>query len=188
MDKFGNLKLHKNKPTVIAEVGVNHGCNYNLAKKYIHLVAKSRADAIKFQSYKAELIAAKNSPAYWDTKEEKTKTQYKLFKKYDKFDFKDFNNFKKISEKKKLRFLTTVFDVGNVDKFDKILKIFKISFSDITNVPLLRKIGSKNKHVIVSTGSSTLKEIAFALKILNLPKSKVCIMHCVLNINKNCRC
>ena len=83
--------------------------------------------------------------------------------------------------KKKIKFLTTIFDTENVDKYNKLIQVFKISSSDITNVPLLKKIGLKKKHVILSTGASTIKEINFALKILNLPKSKICLMHCVLN-------
>ena len=77
--------------------------------------------------------------------------------------------------------MSTIFDVDAVDEFDSLLKIYKISSSDINNVPLLRKIGSKNKHTIISTGASNIKEIKFAIKNLNLPKKKICIMHCVLN-------
>ncbi len=185
MDKFGNLKLYPDRPTIIAEAGVNHGCSIKLAKKYVNLVSKAKADAIKFQTYKAELIASKNSPAYWDTSEEKTKSQYKLFKKFDKFNFKEFNELKKLCNKKKLTFLTTLFDTESVDKYNKLIKVYKISSSDITNVPLLRKIGNKKKHVIISTGASTTSEIKFALKILNLPKYKICLMHCVLNYPTN---
>ena len=181
MDKFGNLKLYPDRPTIIAEAGVNHGCSIKLAKKYVNLVSKAKADAIKFQTYKAELIASKNSPAYWDTSEEKTKSQYKLFKKFDKFNFREFSELKKLCNKKKLSFLTTLFDTESVDKYNKLIKVYKISSSDITNVPLLRKIGTKNKHVIISTGASTISEIKFALKTLNLPKYKICLMHCVLN-------
>ena len=180
MDKFGNLKLYPDRPTIIAEAGVNHGCSIKLAKKYVNLVSKAKADAIKFQTYKAELIASKNSPAYWDTSEEKTKSQYKLFKKFDKFNFREFSELKKLCNKKKLSFLTTLFDTESVDKYNKLIKVYKISSSDITNVPLLRKIGTKNKHVIISTGASTISEIMFALKTLNLPKYKICLMHCVL--------
>ena len=100
MDKFGNLKLYPDRPTIIAEAGVNHGCSIKLAKKYVNLVSKAKADAIKFQTYKAELIASKNSPAYWDTSEEKTKSQYKLFKKFDKFNFREFSELKKLCNKK----------------------------------------------------------------------------------------
>ena len=50
MDKFGNLKLYPDRPTIIAEAGVNHGCSIKLAKKYVNLVSKAKADAIKFQT------------------------------------------------------------------------------------------------------------------------------------------
>lgn len=181
MNYFGNLKIYKNKPTIIAEAGVNHGCNFNLALKYIDLAKLGGADAIKFQTYKAEKIAHKNSPAYWNTKKEKIKNQYLLFKKYDKFDFSEYRKLYLKSKKKKIEFMTSLFDVESVDKYSEILSIFKISSSDINNVPLLKKIGQKNKNTIISTGASTLEEINKALYYLNLPEKKVCIMHCVLN-------
>jgi N-acetylneuraminate synthase len=109
------------------------------------------------------------------------KSQFQLFKKYEKFDFNEFNKLKKLCDKKKISFMTTVFDHNEIDQYDRILDIYKISSSDITNVPLLRKIGSKRKFACLSTGAATIEEINFALKILNLPKKKVCIMHCVLN-------
>ena len=61
---FGNLKIYNYKPTIIAEVGVNHNCNLKIAKKYIQLCKNAGADAIKFQTYKADKIVSKNSPAY----------------------------------------------------------------------------------------------------------------------------
>ena len=82
--KLGKRKINSNtKPYIIAEIGVNHEGSINLAKKMIYLAKKAGADAAKFQSYKAETLASKNSPAYWDLKKEKTKSQYELFKKYD---------------------------------------------------------------------------------------------------------
>ena len=180
------LKL--SRPFIIAEAGVNHGGNFKNAVKYINIAKQSGADAIKFQTYKAELIASKNSKAYWDLKSEKTKNQFDLFKKYDSLNFKDYLKLKMICDKKKILFMTTLFDVESVNKYNKLIKIYKISSSDITNIPLLETIGHKNKPVILSTGASTVLEIKRALKTLNLPKSKVCIMHCVLNyptISKN---
>ena len=87
--KFGNLILYKHKPTIIAEAGVNHSCNLKLALKYIDLAKEAGVDAIKFQTYKAQKIVSKISPAYWDETHEKTKSQYRLFKKYDKFNHVD---------------------------------------------------------------------------------------------------
>ena len=179
--KFGPFLIIENKPIIIAEVGVNHGGNFVLAKKYIEMCKKSGAHAIKFQTYKAETIVSRNSPAYWDLKLEKTKSQFELFKKYDRFNYPEFKKLKNICDKKKILFMTTLFDVNDVSKYDSLLKIYKISSSDITNVPLLRKIGQQRKYTIISTGASTIKEIKYALKVLALPRKKVCIMHCVLN-------
>ncbi len=78
---------------------------------------KSGADAIKFQTYKAETIVSRNSPAYWDLKSEKTKSQFELFKKYDKFNYLEFKKLKKICDKKKILFMTTLFDVNDVSKY-----------------------------------------------------------------------
>ena len=180
INKFGPLKLYTYKPTVIAEAGVNHGCNLSLAKRYIETAKKSGVDAIKFQTYKAELLAAKNSPAYWNIKKEKINNQFNLFKRLDKFNYKDYYTLYKKSLKEKITFMSTFFDTESVDKYDKLIKIYKISSSDINNIPLVRKIGSKKKHVIISTGAANIKEIKIAIKNLSLPKNKICIMHCVL--------
>jgi N-acetylneuraminate synthase len=179
--KFGNLNLYKNKPTLIAEAGVNHCCKLKLALKYIKLAKEAGVDAIKFQTYKAEKIVAKISPAYWDLKKEKIKSQYKLFKKYDKFNYKDYKRLFLECKKKKITFMSTLFDVEAVNTYDQILQVYKISSSDLNNIPLIRAIGQKKKYTIISTGASTIKEIKKAVKELKLPPKKLCIMHCVLN-------
>ncbi len=181
MKTFGKLKLYSNKPTIIAEAGVNHGCNLQLAKKYVYYAKKGGADAIKFQTYKAENIAHKNSPAYWDTTKEKSINQQSLFRKYDKFKYYDYKELYNYSKKNKIQFMTSLFDTNSVEIYSPLLSVFKISSSDINNIPLLRKIGKEKKHTIISTGASKLNEIKNALKYLNLPSKKVCIMHCVLN-------
>ena len=122
--KFGNLKIYSNKPTIIAEAGVNHNCNFNLAKRYITLVKNSGADAIKFQTYKAETLVTENSPSYWDNSKEKTKSQFQLFKKYEKFNFNEFNKLKNLCDKNKISFMTTVFDHNEIDQYVRILQMF----------------------------------------------------------------
>ena len=181
MKVFGSLKIYKNKPTIIAEAGVNHGCNLALALKYIKLAKEAGVDAIKFQTYKAEKIVSKTSPAYWDTNKEKTKSQYKLFKKFDKFNYQDYFRLYVECKRQKILYMSTLFDLDSVKLYDKFLKIYKISSSDINNIPLLREIGKKKKFTIISTGASSISEIKNAIKILSLPKKKICIMHCVLN-------
>ena len=73
------------RPYLIAEAGVNHEGSMRTAKKLIEQAKFGGADAIKFQTYKASTLAVKNSPAYWDTSKEKTKSQFELFSKHDKF-------------------------------------------------------------------------------------------------------
>ena len=82
--KYNKLKKNGNF-YIIAEAGVNHECSVKKAKKLIFSAKKGGADAIKFQTYKADKIVLKNSKAYWDTKKEKIKNQHILFSKYDKF-------------------------------------------------------------------------------------------------------
>ena len=77
-----NNKFNKELfPYVIAEIGVNHGGSISLAKKQIDLAVEGGASAVKFQTYKAEKLASKDSPPYWDIKKESSKSQYLLFKK-----------------------------------------------------------------------------------------------------------
>ena len=74
---FNFNKIKKSDhPYIIAEIGVNHSCSLNVAKKMILQAKKGGAQAVKFQSYKAEKIAKRNSKAYWDTSKEKTKSQF----------------------------------------------------------------------------------------------------------------
>ena len=93
--------LKISKPYFVAEIGVNHEGSMKEAKKLIDSAKRGGADAVKFQTYKAEKIAAKNSPYYWDIKKEKTKSQFELFSKYDKFDLKHYKILATYCQKKK---------------------------------------------------------------------------------------
>ena len=89
-EKVGSDHNRLNKPYVIAEAGVNHEGSMDIAHRLIEEAAEGGADAIKFQTYKADKIASKLSPSYWNLRSEKTKSQYALFKKYDKFWKKEY--------------------------------------------------------------------------------------------------
>ena len=183
MEKFNfNLLKNSTKPFFIAEAGVNHeGSIYN-AKKLIDLAAKGGANAIKFQTYKAGKIAVKDSPYYWDIKKEPTKTQFDLFSKYDHFNAKEYKLLSEHCKKRKIDFLSTPFDLESVDFLNPLMNVFKISSSDITNFPLLEKIASKRKPIILSTGASSIQEIKEAISILKKNKvKKIVLMHCILN-------
>ena len=182
MNKFFTKKKENSFPYIIAEIGVNHEGSLNKAKKLIIDAVKGGADAVKFQTYKAETLAAKKSPAYWDTTKEKTKSQFKLFKKFDKFDREHYKKLFNFCKKKKIDFSSTPFDEKSVDFLNPFLKYFKIASADINNLPLIKKIASKGKPVIISTGASNIKEIKHAVKILKKNGCKeIIIMHCILN-------
>ena len=92
------------RPVVIAEAGVNHECNLELAKRVIDEAKEGGADVIKFQTYKADTLASKNSPAYWDISKEPTTSQHELFKKYDKFWKDEFVTLKEYCNKTEIEF------------------------------------------------------------------------------------
>ncbi len=168
----------KSTPFIIAEAGVNHENDMDTAKKMIREAAKTGADAIKFQTYKAEKIAAKESPAYWDT----NMTQRDFFKKLDKFGEKEYRELAKEAEKKGIIFMSTPFDNESADFLDEIMPVFKISSSDITNIPFLRHIAKKNKPIFLSTGASTIAEIYNAVEtIKEQGNNQIVLLHCVLS-------
>lgn len=167
---------------LIAEVGVNHGGDLNNAIELIHAAKRGGADAVKFQTYKAELITAKDSPAYWDTTEETTLNQFDLFKKYDALNQNDYELLYKECERIGIDFASTPFDVASIDWLNEIVPFFKVASADITNFPLIRAIASKNKPILLSTGASTIQEIESALsEIEKITAAPVVLLHCVLN-------
>ena len=180
---LGSRKIDSNSlPYVIAEIGVNHEGSIEKAKLLIDQAKGGGADAVKFQTYKAETLASKNSPSYWDLTKENTKSQYELFKKFDKFNDKDYYELYEYSKKVGIDFLSTPFDIKSIDFLDEIVPFFKIASADINNVPFLRKIGSKGKPVIISTGASNKEEIENAIEILLETGIKsIGILHCILN-------
>ncbi len=185
MNKFklsGKIFDQNSLPYIIAEIGVNHNGSVDKAKQLIKLAQESGADGVKFQTYKAEKIASKNSPSYWDLNMEPCKNQYELFKKFDGFTEKDYEECYKYSKSLNIDFLSTPFDIEAVEFLDKFVPFHKIASADITNVPLLRKIASKKKPVILSTGASNLQEIEFAVnEIYNAGCKEVILLHCILN-------
>lgn len=188
--KLGDKEINEiSAPYIIAEIGVNHEGSLSTAKHLIDLAKEGGADAAKFQSYKADKIASKNSPSYWDTTKESTTSQHELFKKYDNFNVDDFYKLYEHCENNKIDFLSTPFDHNAVDFLDAMVPFFKISSSDITNLPLLRKVSEKKKPIVLSTGASNLEEISNAVNIIeSISDSSIALLHCILNyptIDKN---
>ena len=159
------------KPYIIAEAGVNHEGCMKIAKRLCDEAKEGGADAIKFQTYKANTIASKDSPAYWDITKEPTLSQYELFTKHDKF-WKD---------EIEIEFMSTPFDIESAIFLNEMMDVFKISSSDLTNKPFIEFICDFGKPIILSTGASSLSEIAEAVSWIEAKGNPLALLHCVLN-------
>lgn len=169
------------KPYIIAEAGVNHEGDISLAKRLISEAKEGGADAIKFQTYKANTIASKNSPAYWDLSKESTDSQFKLFKKYDKFWKDEFQELKQYCDEMGIEFMSTPFDVESAIFLNEMMDVIKISSSDITNRPFIEFLCEFNKPIILSTGASNLDEIYDAVKWIKNKEVPLALLQCILN-------
>ncbi|MBK8982286.1 MAG: N-acetylneuraminate synthase family protein [Ignavibacteria bacterium] len=169
------------KPYVIAEAGVNHEGDIELAKRLIHEAAEGGAHAIKFQTYKADMLASKDSPYYWDLKEEPTTSQHELFRKYDKFEKNEYELLKKECDKTGIEFMSTPFDIKSAEFLNDLMPVFKISSSDITNIPFIEYMCKFGKPILLSTGASDISEIKFAVDVISKHGNPLCLLHCILN-------
>ncbi len=182
-------RLQEGKFILIAEIGVNY---YDIAQK-LHITPMQAAKmmileaknagihACKFQTYKAETLASKNSPSYWDTSEESTTSQYQLFKKFDAFGVKEYTELKVFCDQIGIEFCSTPFDFESADYLDKLMNFYKISSSDLSNLPFIEHIAKKNKPILLSTGASNLDEIYETVSLIQkYNDKKLTLLHCVL--------
>jgi len=169
------------QPYVIAEAGVNHEGSIDLAKRLIDEAAEGGADAIKFQTYKANTIASKDSPYYWDLSKEPTRSQFELFKKYDKFWKDEYGVLAEHCKQAGIEFLSTPFDAESAFFLNEMMDAYKISSSDITNHPFIELQCKFGKPILLSTGASHLWEIQEAVSIIQQHGNPLVLFHCVLN-------
>lgn len=169
-------------PYVIAEIGVNHGGDLAVAMRLIDEAVAGGADAVKFQTYKADKIASKHSPSYWDLDCEPTTSQRALFEKYDAFGADEYRALAAHAAKRDAVFLSTPFDLDAVAMLAPLVPFFKIASADITNFPLLEACAAQGKPVVLSTGASHLSEVDEAVRRLSahLPATHIGLLHCVL--------
>ena len=182
--------MRTTKPYLIAEIGVNY---YDTAKElgitpleaaklYVKEVADAGIDCAKFQSYKAGTIVSKNSPAYWDTTKEPTKTQYELFQKFDSFGKEEYKILSDYAHSLGIDFTSTPFDYDSADYLYDMVDFYKISSSDFSNLPFLKHIAAKGKPIIISVGASYLSEVDEGIRTLKEAGCKdITILHCVLS-------
>jgi len=167
---------------IIAEAGVNHNGSMELAKKLVDVAASSGADAVKFQTFKAEKLLSKNAQKaeYQKLNTNSAESQFEMIKKLELSDeaHRELIDYCKLKE---IEFLSTPFDLDSINLLNELgLSSFKIPSGEITNLPFLRAVGRLGKKIILSTGMSDLGEIEDALDILinsGTSIDKITILH-----------
>ncbi|MBD5549011.1 MAG: N-acetylneuraminate synthase [Lachnospiraceae bacterium] len=170
-----------NKVFVIAEAGVNHNGNVEIAKRLIDAASAAGADAVKFQTFKAEQLVCKNAKKaeYQFETTDKLETQYDMLKKLELTE-QMHKELIEYCDKKKIMFLSTPFDIESVKLLSKLgMQMFKIPSGEITNLPYLREIAKQQKKIILSTGMSTMDEVKAAVKVLkDNGIGDITLLHC----------
>ena len=156
-----------NNTYIIAEIGINHNGDINLAKKLIESAANSGVDAVKFQTYLTEKRAPKDSPIY------------DILKRCE-LPFESFLELKSHAKKHDVEFFSTPFDEESVDYLESInVNLYKIASFDIVNTKLLKRISKISKPIILSVGMSNIDEISFAYDILRSNNKNIALLHCI---------
>ncbi len=166
---------------IIAEAGVNHNGDIELAKQLIDMAKEAGADAVKFQTFKAEestSIQAEKA-AYQKENDPTEESQLDMIRKLE-LPFEDFAILQKYCEQKEIDFISTPDGTESLSCLMELdVPIIKIGSTEVTNYPFLKIIGETGKPIILSTGMSTLGEVEKALEVLqSTGNDKISLMHC----------
>lgn len=168
---------------IIAEAGVNHNGDIDLALRLVDAAADAGADAIKFQTFRAEKLLTRAAPkaAYQKASGTATETQMEMIQKLELDDTAHHTLFSHCRSKG-IEFISSPFDLDSISFLQKLgINTLKIPSGEITNLPYLRKTGGLNKKILLSTGMADLGEIEDALDILmasGTQRKKITILHC----------
>lgn len=173
-----------NKVFIIAEAGVNHNGDINLAKKMVDKAKEAGVDAVKFQTFKSEKLVTQTAKMaeYQKNNIGKEESQFEMLKKLE-LSFDGFAELKSYCEEKGILFLSTPFDIESAIFLDSIgIEAFKIGSGDLTNIPLLDKVAKFNKPMILSCGMSNMGEIEDAINVVKINgNNEIAMLHCTSN-------
>lgn len=169
------------KVLIIAEAGVNYNGSLDLAYKMVDAAKKAGADIVKFQTGIPEKVMSRfaEKADYQKKTTGEHESQLEMVRKL-MLKLDDFIPLKKYCEDREIKFLSTPFDLSSIDFLDELgCNMWKIPSGEITNLPYLLRIAKTNKQVIMSTGMSTLEDVAAALDVLKKNGSgEVTLLHC----------
>ena len=182
--KIESIEIGGDSTIVIAEAGVNHLGRMDYAEELVKTAARAGADIVKFQTYKADKLSTKNAPRFWSWEGEKDQegSQHDSYSNLDSFGKEQYIELKKLCDKYSVVFMSTPFDEESADMLVDIgMQGFKIASCDLTNLPFLKHVASKQLPVLLSTGAATIDEIRKAVETIEAEgNKKICIMHCTL--------
>lgn len=170
------------KVFIIAEAGVNHNGSLALAKQLVDVAAECGADAVKFQTFKAESLVTKTAKQaeYQTANTGKQESQFDMLKRLELSET-DHHELVAHCCKNQIEFMSTPFDLKSIHFLNALgVERFKIPSGEITNYPYLKVVGSFNKEIVLSTGMATLADIEAALNLLvesGTDKNKITILH-----------
>lgn len=175
--------MDTNHTLIIAEAGVNHNGDINLAKELINIAADAGADIVKFQTFKADSLASKKAKKarYQIENTSKNESQVEMLNRLE-LSKKMHQELISYCKLKKIDFFSSAFDIESLKLLKSLgLNYFKIPSGEITNLPYLKLVGSFAKPIIMSTGMATIDEIKDAMNILEFSgtsKQDITILHC----------
>lgn len=181
---INDRKISNNTPVyIIAEAGVNHNCDMDIARKMIDVAVEAGVDAVKFQCFKAENLILKNvTKAPYQTKTtDASESQYDMLKRLEVTREQN-EMLIKYCKDSGITFLSTPFDEESLEELDELgVNAFKVAATDITNIQFLRKVALKGKPMVVSAGMCYLEEVQVALQAINKINKDVVLLQCTAN-------
>lgn len=183
--EIASRKIGPSQPCfIIAEAGVNHNGDITIAKKLIDAAADAGADAVKFQTFRADKIASSTTPKadYQKVTTGESETQFELLQRLE-LSQQAHRELKAYCIKKNILFISTPFDEESADFLDTLgVPLFKIGSGEITNLPLLIHVAQKGRPIILSTGMAFLHEVSEAVSaIRSSGNDQICLLQCVSN-------
>lgn len=164
---------------IIAEIGVNHNGNVELAKKMIKSASECGVDAVKFQTFTADDLVTENAKtALYQEVNTNECSQYEMLKKLE-LTFDDFKELKEYALKNNVEFISSPFDIKSVDLLEELdVNLYKLGSGELTNFELIDYIQKTDKPIILSTGMATLDEIRETYDFIK-NKDNLIILHCI---------
>lgn len=171
------------KTFIIAEAGVNHNGDMNIAKEMIDVAMEAGVDAVKFQTFKTEELILKNidKAPYQKVTTGCEETQYDMLKRLETTEEQN-KELMDYCKKKGLIFLSTPFEKKSLDELDELgVPAFKVAATDLTNIQFLRQVAKKGKPIILSAGMCYLEEVQKALEAIYPINRQVILLQCTAN-------